>query len=199
MKIQRLPMAPPAQRVLARPVADSAVEVLVERSLLPTLAGATAPQADPAFAAFEKSLTGYTLGQMGAQPLTLKVLPKLFTHALPPGAGLDAEIPLRLAIRRAEDALKDQIGPTAFGAVSLMVTAPSAIDRLLDANTPAFERTLAGAKLVRDCSRVLEAVWPQLGQWNNHLGLAIRVAETGQLAYLGYRAFAPAEGPSALG
>lgn len=40
----------------------------------------------------------------------------------------------------------------------------------------------------------MEAVWPQLGPWNTHLGLAIKVAETGKLTYLGYQAVT-ANGP----
>ncbi len=194
MKIQRYPMASPALRTLTSPVTDSAVEVLVDKRLLGALTAAAPPVADADMAVFEKSLKGFTLGQMGAQPLTLKILPKLFTAALPPGAGMDAEIPLRLAIKRTEDALKAEIGPGAFSAVSLMVTAPGTIGKLLDEQTAGFDRAMAGVKLVRDCSRVLEMVWPQLGPWNNHLGLAIKVAETGQLAYLGYRAFSTPAG-----
>lgn len=191
MLIQTCIMAPPVQRTLAKPVADREVEVLVDSRLIPTVA---AHATDPDVAAFGKSLTGYVLGKIGAQPLTLKVLPKLSTMAMPPGAGLDTEIPLRLAIKLAEDALKAEIGPGAFDAMSLVVTAPGTIGKLLDEDAPAFDRTLAGAKLVRDCARVLEEVlWPQIGPCNDYLGLAIRVAETGQLAYLGYRAVAPAK------
>ncbi len=181
-------MPPPVQRKLAGPVADPAIAVLADSRLLPALAPPGQAATDPSFDAFAKALKGYALGQMGAQPLTLKAVPGLLDAALPPGATLDAEMPLRLVLKRAEDALKAEIGPGAFGTVSLIVTAPGTIEKLLDAEASGFDRSLAGAKLVQGCARVLETVWPQLGPWNTHLGLAIKVAETGKLAYLGYQA-----------
>ncbi len=97
-------------------------------------------------------------------------------------------MPLRFALKRAEDASKAEIGPGAFGSVSLIVTVPGTIEKLLDAEASGFDRTLAVAELMQGCTRVLGTVWPQLGPWSTHLGLATKVAETGKLAYLGYQA-----------
>lgn len=88
MKIQRYTMPAPVQRTLAGPVADPGVPVLVDSRLLPALAPPGRVIADPAFAAFSKALTGYALGQVGATPLTLKVVPGLLDAALPSGAGV---------------------------------------------------------------------------------------------------------------
>jgi hypothetical protein len=188
MQVQRYDFPPPVRRSLSPAIADPKVEVLVDSKLLPQLASAAAMPSDPAFDAFAKALKGYALGQAGAQPVTLKAWPGLLAMAAPPEAGTQAEMSLRFALKQAEAALKDEIGPGAFTAISLVVTAPRTIEKLLDDQASPFDRSLAGAKLMRDCTRVLETVWPQLGPWSSHLGLAIQVAETGQLAYLGYRA-----------
>lgn len=188
MKIQRYDFPPNVPRRLTSAVADLKTEVLVDSNMLPRLAPMTASVADPDFDAFTKALKGFALGQAGAQPLTLKVWPGLLALASPPEAGTAGEMSLRYALKQAETALKSEIGAGAFGAISLVVTAPRTIEKLLDENTAPFDRTLAGAKLIRDCTRVLETVWPQLGPWSSSLGIAIQVTETGQLAYLGYRA-----------
>ncbi len=190
MKIQRYDFPPQVPRRLTSAVADQNIEVLVDSTMLPRLAPVPAALAAPAFDAFAKALKGFSLGQVGAQPLTLKLWPGLLAMASPPEAGMYGEMSLRLALKQAETALKSEIGPGAFGAIALVVTAPRTIEKLLDENTAPIDRTLAGAKLLRDCTRVLETVWPQLGPWSSSLGIAIQVTEAGQLAYLGYRAMA---------
>jgi hypothetical protein len=174
-------------RNLVTGVADPGTRLIVVESALASLGPAAPAAASEAEAQFQKAMKGFVYGQMGVpSPLTLRVLPGLSAMVTPPGG---SDIPLLHVLGLMEDALRKELGPSAFAGMSIVLTAHETLPKLFDDTQPTFDRVVGGAKLVKGAAQALEAVWPVIGPWREVLGVAIQAADIGKLVYLGCEAY----------
>jgi len=183
-------------RTLATGIADKSTRLIVDEAVLPSLGPVNMASAGSNDAEFQKALKGFVYAQAGVpSPLTLRVLPGLSALVTPPGG---SDMPLLQAVGLMEDALRKEMGPSAFAGMAIVLTAHQTLPKIFDENVPSFDRAVVAAKLVKGAAQALEGVWPAIGPWREVLGVAIQAADIGKLVYLGCEAqpaaFTPAAG-----
>ena len=181
MKISTATFKPYVARQLVAHVADPSTHMLADRAGLAGL-GLTVP-AEPPEASFAE----------GVQSLALDVadLPTpVMLDALNGFAGLATSATpgnpsLAYSARLMERAICEQIGESPYALFTLVLTAPKTLSTLLDDEAPGAERALVAGHVAHGVATALEAVWPHIGPWRKYLGVALQVADAGQLVYLG--------------